>query len=41
MILRIDKLAIDLPQPKNPSPNSAAAIQELRGRARMSFRVAT
>jgi Mn-containing catalase len=31
MILRIDKLAIDLPKPKNPSPNSAAAIQELLG----------
>jgi Mn-containing catalase len=31
MILRIDKVAIDLPQPKAPSPNSAAAIQELMG----------
>lgn len=31
MILRIDRLAIDLPQPKGPSPNSAAAIQELLG----------
>src|SRR5687767_4949216 len=31
MILRIDRVAIDLPQPKNPSPNSAAAIQELLG----------
>jgi Mn-containing catalase len=31
MILRIDKLAIDLPQPKGPSPNSAAAVQELLG----------
>lgn len=31
MILRIDKIAIELPQPKNPSPNSAAAIQELLG----------
>jgi hypothetical protein len=31
MILRIDKLAIDLPKPKNPSPNSAAALQELLG----------
>jgi Mn-containing catalase len=31
MILRIDKLAIALPHPKNPSPNSAAAIQELLG----------
>jgi Mn-containing catalase len=31
MILRLDRLAIDLPQPKNPSPNSAAAVQELLG----------
>jgi len=31
MILRIDKLAIELPPPKNPSPNSAAAVQELLG----------
>lgn len=31
MILRIDKIAIDLPQPKSPSPNSAAAVQELMG----------
>jgi Mn-containing catalase len=31
MYLRIDKLAIELPQPKGPSPNSAAAIQELLG----------
>jgi Mn-containing catalase len=31
MILRIDRMAIDLPQPKNPSPNSASAIQELLG----------
>ena len=31
MILRIDKMAIDLPRPNNPSPNSAAAIQELLG----------
>ena len=31
MILRLDRLAIELPQPKNPSPNSAAAIQELLG----------
>jgi Mn-containing catalase len=31
MILRIDQLPIDLPEPKNPSPNSAAAIQELLG----------
>lgn len=31
MILRLDELAIDLPTPKNPSPNDAAAIQELLG----------
>jgi Mn-containing catalase len=31
MILRIDKVAIDLPRPNSPSPNSAATIQELMG----------
>ena len=31
MILRLDELALDLPKPKNPSPNDAAAIQELLG----------
>jgi len=31
MILRIDKLPIELPKPKHPSPNNAAAIQELLG----------
>jgi Mn-containing catalase len=31
MILRIDKLAIELPMPKHPSPNSASAVQELLG----------
>lgn len=31
MIVRIDKLPIELPQPKNPSPNSASAVQELLG----------
>ncbi len=31
MILRMDRVAIDLPKPKNPSPNDAAAIQELLG----------
>jgi Mn-containing catalase len=31
MITRFDKLAIDLPHPNNPSPNSAAAVQELLG----------
>ncbi len=31
MILRIDKLPIELPDPKHPSPNNAAAVQELLG----------
>jgi Mn-containing catalase len=31
MILRIDKIPIELPKPKNPSPNSASAVQELMG----------
>src|SRR3989337_25074 len=31
MILRIDRLAIELPAPKHPSPNSASAVQELLG----------
>lgn len=31
MILRVDKLPIELPKPKNPSPNDAAAVQELLG----------
>ncbi|MFN8541342.1 MAG: manganese catalase family protein [Thermomicrobiales bacterium] len=31
MYLRIDKVAVDFPMPKGPSPNSAAAIQELLG----------
>ena len=31
MILKIDRLPIELPIPKNPSPNDAAAIQELLG----------
>jgi Mn-containing catalase len=31
MILRIDKIPVNLPRPKNPSPNSAAAMQELLG----------
>jgi len=29
MILRVDKLAVDRPMPKAPSPNAAAAAQEL------------
>ena len=31
MILRLDRLPIELPIPSNPSPNSAAAVQELLG----------
>lgn len=31
MFKRIDKLLIDLPEPKNPDPNAAAAVQELLG----------
>jgi len=31
MILRIDRLAIELPSPDHPSPNSASAVQELLG----------
>src|SRR5688572_9198505 len=31
MIQRIDKLALELPFPDNPSPNNAAALQELLG----------
>src|SRR5690606_26624155 len=31
MITRIDKLALELPEPKHASPNSAAAVQELLG----------
>ena len=31
MITRFDQIAIDLPRPRNPSPNSAAAVQELLG----------
>jgi Mn-containing catalase len=31
MILRMDRLLIDLPSPKNPSANDAAAVQELLG----------
>jgi Mn-containing catalase len=31
MILRLDKLLIELPKAKNPSPDSAAAVQELLG----------
>jgi len=31
MILKMDRLPIELPTPSNPSPNDAAAIQELLG----------
>src|SRR6185436_20559737 len=31
MILRIDRLLTDLPPAKSPSPDSAAAVQELMG----------
>jgi Mn-containing catalase len=31
MITRFDKLQTELPHPENPSPNSAAAVQELLG----------
>lgn len=31
MIQRFDKVAVDLPIPEHPSPNSAAAVQELLG----------
>src|SRR6187401_3301761 len=31
MITRFDKLQTELPHPENPSPNSAAAVQQLLG----------
>src|SRR5215210_6326184 len=31
MILKLDRLQFELPKPKNPSPNDAAAVQELLG----------
>jgi Mn-containing catalase len=31
MMLKMDRLPVDLPLPKNPSPNDAAAVQELLG----------
>ncbi|AQG80819.1 manganese catalase family protein [Spirosoma montaniterrae] len=31
MILKMDRLPIELPKPNNPSPNNAAAVQELLG----------
>ncbi len=31
MFMRIDQLQAELPQPKKPDPNAAAALQELLG----------
>lgn len=31
MVLKMDRLQLDLPMPNNPSPNDAAAVQELLG----------
>ncbi len=31
MYLRIDKIPVDFPEPNGPSPNGAAALQELLG----------
>jgi Mn-containing catalase len=31
MILRLDQLMTELPRSRNPSPNAAAAVQELLG----------
>src|SRR6185312_2871058 len=31
MFLRVDRLQVDLPAPKRPDPNAAAALQELLG----------
>jgi len=31
MIIRLDRIPIEIPEPKGPSPNSAAAVQELMG----------
>ena len=31
MIVRLDQLPIEFPKPTSPSPNSAAAVQELLG----------
>ncbi len=33
MYLRIDRLQIELPAPKEPDPNATAAVQELLGGA--------
>src|ERR671914_54647 len=31
MIIRVDRLPLDIPKPREPNPNSAAAVQELLG----------
>ena len=31
MVLRVNKLQVDLPSPKKPDPNPAAALQDLLG----------
>ena len=31
MIIRVDRLPVDIPRPKNPNPDAAAAVQELLG----------
>ena len=31
MFMRIDRLLTELPEPKKPDPNAAAALQELLG----------
>src|ERR671938_1704047 len=31
MLLRIDRLAVELPMPREPDPDAAAAVQELLG----------
>jgi Mn-containing catalase len=31
MIIRVDRLPVDIPKPKNPNPDAAAAVQELLG----------
>jgi Mn-containing catalase len=31
VILKIDRIAIELPMPDDPDPNGAAAVQELLG----------
>src|SRR5688572_16802931 len=31
MIIRVDRLPLEIPKPKNPNPDAAAAVQELLG----------